>query len=216
MKLKSAAFAAIGLAAGPVLAGWYAGDADQVIIARLELPDRMGAWETVESDDDYRPRVQGEDAAFEAIYRHPDGHQVSLHVYYFHRQDQDREAVSTFNRVDDGQRWHITGRAAWRRLGDQGLLISAQELNGPGGRKKLVWHWYEAARWGTADRNMAKLYGVLGRLTGQPDAAMIVLSTDIEPRDADTERSMTKFTEVLLPQLKPALQRAALSARENH
>lgn len=216
LQLKGAVFAVIGLAAGPALTGWYAGDADQAVTARLELPARMGAWEAAAHDDDYRPRVQGEDAAFEVKYRHPNGNQVSLHVYYFHRQDQGREAVSTFNRVDDGQRWRATGRAAWHRLGDQGLLISAQELSGPGGRKKLVWHWYEAARGSTADRNMAKLYGVLGRLTGRPDAAMIVLSTDIEPREADAERSMTKFTEVLLPQLKPALQRAALSVHENH
>lgn len=215
--LKGMVFAAIGLVVGPALAGWYAGGRDEAVDVRLELPDRIGAWEAAPSGDEYRPHVHGEDAVHEARYRSPDGGLVTLHLYYFHHQTQDREAVSSFHRVYDGEQWWTTGRAERRRsVSDTGLTVIESEITSRAGRERLVWRWYEVAHWRTADRSMAKLHGIRGLVIGRPDATLVVVSANMDAEREVTERLLAQFTDELLPLLGPVLARAAASAHETH
>lgn len=211
-RMLAMGLAIVGLGAGPALAAWYAGGPDDFSGGPLEFPSRIGTWETTAPADDYHPRVSGADRAFEAVYRHDGGGTVSLHVYFFHRQSQGREAVSSDNRVYDGALWRKTGLAAWREIDGRAKAISVQELIGPGGTGKLTWCWYELASWSTADPNLAKLYGVLAQLRGRPDAAMIVLAADAGMNDGAAEAAMTDFLHELRPYLRRVLTQAAVPA----
>lgn len=201
--------AAILVAAAPALAAVLEPRAaSQAQATRLDPPPVSAPWTVVPADGaDWAPSFPG--ATAEAVARYSDGtRSVDLFVAFYAQQSQGAEIINPNNRVATEPDWT---RAADRPVGIvvDGRAVEAIETRfvGIGGRQRLVLQWYWVGGRMVGNSIDAKLYQLWGIVSGQPQAAAIVVATDGQESTAAALETLQGFL-ASLPALGTVLEQA--------
>ncbi len=145
----------------------------------LVLPDRIGDWQQVDRQGStWRPTFHGASSQVQVWYRGAKGI-VGIHLAYYARQGQGREAVFVLNRPYDRKRWHIGGgEHPVVDLPARALDVQEYRLLSENGQQRLIWWWYDIAGRPTASRFEAKLLELEGLLAGRGGAAVVALTAE--------------------------------------
>jgi exosortase A len=162
------AVAVLGLVVLPPAAAWALANLWTPVLAEPILPERVGHWAlTSEPRSDWQPVFQG--AALRLSGHYSDGEKgIDTWIVYFPRQTGDSKLVgygTSMARPQDGRL--VAGN------GELGEL----RLQTPRGAQRLIRFRYEVAGRVTTSPHVARLYQVLGNLTGDPQAYGLVIST---------------------------------------
>jgi EpsI family protein len=75
--------------------------------------------------------------------------------------------------------------------------ILEQVLVSSSGRQRLVWYWYQVAGWRTANEYAAKLLQLAGLVTGDPQAAVVAVATDMDRDVVAARQALSEFVQVM-------------------
>ena len=123
----------------------------------------------------WRPRYFDADAELAGIYNNDDA-AVELHLFQYLNHGEGSEIVSWRNRIFDGEIWRRSAQSTQQVALPQGGSLKVQEtvLRGPGGARRVVWHWYQAGEQATILGVEVKLREVLAVLAGDGRGAFLV------------------------------------------
>ncbi len=152
-----------------------AGVADGGIINTIVLPEKIGGWSRIPTEDDgWFPVYHG---AMEAKYSYrKEGRQVTVFVGYYKNQHQGDEMVNDLNRIANKKVWrpqYVRDRLQHR----QGYTVREQLLARTNSQNKLVWYRYNVSGKDTVNKYEAKLLQALGVFTGNAQAYVVAAST---------------------------------------
>lgn len=203
--LAAAVLVGLLVAAGPAVAGLLLG-AFHPGSAQLELPPVAAPW-AVTAAGDWAPSFQG--ATAEVQQRYSDGARaVDIYVAYYARQSQDAEVINPVNRIAADPDWsRAADQSIELEVGGQRISATATRIFGPGGRKRVVVSWYWVGGEMVSDPVRAKLLQLKGLVTGQPEAAAILLSTEEAEEGGQGLAVLREFAAGLGP-LGPMLEKA--------
>ena len=122
---------------------------------------------------------------------------MGLYVGYYRQQSQGSELVGWHNEMVTAanKRWiKAAGGQRDVALGDATVRVRTAELVGDGMRLQAV-QWYWVGGRVTSSDHVAKLYGVIDRLTGRgDDAAVVVVYTPMtDARDTRAAATLGEF-----------------------
>lgn len=171
---------------------------------RSELPWRSSP----ELRDGWQPTFAGADGELIEAYMGPSG-SVQLYIAYYSAQRHGAKIISWQNRIEDGKTWRrVSSDIALATVDGQPMPVAKQILTA-GQARRVVWYLYWVDGQLTASSMRAKLLGARGTLlTGNPQAAAIVMAADAVDSDEDAERRIQDFLTNLQP-LAPFLRQAA-------
>jgi EpsI family protein len=125
-------------------------------------------------------------------------------VGFYPRQSQGRELINDLNSLSNLAQWWQSGGTA-QFTTDSGLPMLETALLSADGQHRLVWFTYRVGGRYTSSRYVAKVLQVLGLLTGQRGAAVVVLAADNDKEITGVRRRLEEF----LAAMRPALTRVA-------
>lgn len=204
--LASAVLAGLLVAAGPAVAGLLLQGGSHPDTAQLELPPVAAPWSVTQAGD-WAPSFQGVTA--EIQQRYSDGARaVDLYVAYYARQSQDAEVINPVNRLAADPDWsRAADQSIELEVGGQRITATATRIFGPGGRKRVVVAWYWVGGEMVSDPIRAKLLQLKGLITGQPEAAAILISIE-DPEEGGQGLATVREFAAGLPRLEPMLEKA--------
>jgi exosortase A len=186
------AAAVILASAGPVLAYWAQNQSVSVDTISLNMPIGRDAWVgPLEGDKQWNPVYHGA-VSEQRLYRGNE-HIVYLYLGYYPVQTQGNEVISEVNRVSDEKIWKMVYPHG-RKRSIAGQVVLEQILKSPSGRQRLVWYWYYVAGNRTGNKYEAKVFQVLGWLTGEPQAAVVAISTPFEENIETARMILSEFS----------------------
>ena len=195
-----AAFGIVAIAILPALA-FLGGSAPPGQRSLMAAPVLASPWRGVDTqDEDWRPAVLGADKAIRASYT--DGAvTIDFFAAHFLEQKQGSEVVSEVNRSRSLSGWEIAASSpAGQGLSDRVPGLRGERLISENGQKRWAWLWYRVAETATADPFRAKLLQLKTRMLGMdPAAAVIVVSVQGVPDQADAEMAAERFLAALPP-----------------
>jgi exosortase A len=176
----------------------------------LAAPKAEAPWRiSPDARDGWRPEFAGADGELREAYRGPNG-SVQLYIAYFTSQRHGAKIVSAQNRLDDETTWRrASSGSATATVDGQSMTVAKQTLT-LGVDRRIAWYLYWVDGQLTASAMRAKLLGARGTLlTGTPQAAAIVVATDVTSNEEEAERRLQDFLTHLEP-VAPLLRQAAL------
>ncbi len=194
---------------GPATAFWLE-HRDPGAQGVLAAPSAAAPWRmAAPAADGWRPTFNGADAELAQRYAGPGG-TVHLYVAYFASQRQGAKIVSSQNRLEVEDVWRRASSGTQSAVIDgQAMPVATQILTSGSHTRRLAWTVYWVDRQFTASALRAKLLGARGTLlSGHPQAAAVVLATDITTTEAEAGARMQDLLRNL-PPLADLLGRAA-------
>jgi exosortase A len=183
--------ATILVASGPVIASRHEWQADTGQTVVIELPDGAQGWsDPTKTADSWTPRFHGAISSKQAYRKN--GHTVLLYVGSYPVQSQGSELISDLNSIADPPLWHLQ-YADGVVLANGNRQLLEQRMRSATGEQRLVWYWYRVAGVPTSNRYMAKLLQVYGLVTGQQEASLLAVATDIEGDVQDSRQRLKDF-----------------------
>ncbi|MDZ7752499.1 MAG: exosortase A [Gammaproteobacteria bacterium] len=161
----------------------------------LTLPQAQAGWQgPLDSDDPWQPDFVGATDGRRAQYAGPPG-QVEVRLAHYRQEGQGAELINALNQVWD--------RESWRRLGESRHTVSIDGVGdfavleaviGRGGTQRVIWYWYDISGRDTANPMVAKLYGLLAKVTvGHPGGTFIAVAADGEEGAAPARETLQAF-----------------------
>ena len=166
----------------PLLLAQRMNSATAIELAALSAPDfAASGWSPGDASfASFKPNFETPATELQASYQR-DGKGVGLYVGYYRNQRVDSKLISSNNMLV------LSTDKVWSRIGgdavhdDQGRTLATAELRSAAlgdesaGRRLRVWQIYWVNGHLTSSDWQAKLYGLLGRLLGQGDAAAVLV-----------------------------------------
>jgi exosortase A len=194
---------------------------DVATAPKLSLPDTLtGGWRRSADAPIWKPSFRNPSAESNVRYVDADGHEVTVYVGYYRRQDYERKLVSSDNMlvrskdsawslVDNGTRVVTLagGPALWRTARLRASAHAAESTDDG----LAVWqtYWIDGAL--TASDSRAKLLGAWKRLRGRgDDGAVVMLFTRSGPttdQQAAADAMLNAFARVHWPLIDKQLQK---------
>ncbi len=179
--------------------------AQQILVeAPLRLPNAVPGWQGPEEvSGTWRPAYHDADAELAGRYR-DQATEVELHLLHYRNRGQGTGLISWRNQIHErNENWRrVAGRT--RSLTDTGgkpRTVEETLLRGPGGRLRLIWHWYQLGDRATIDAVEVKLRELQMVLTGDGRGAFLVaLSTEGDELKLDVARQGLEYFLQALPQ----------------
>ncbi|MEW5757400.1 MAG: exosortase A [Pseudomonadota bacterium] len=143
-------------------------------------PQDAGDWRLVSHGEglDWEPRYVGASSQHRAVYR-ASAAPLYLYIANYNRQDQGRELINVENRLYPRDRWIPRGEQVIGVELGGGRKIAVNELALDSGAKlRLVWYWYEIGARHAVGPAQAKLYDLLGIVSGRRGATVFAVATD--------------------------------------
>jgi exosortase A len=167
------------------------------------LPVAPAGWSGPhEGADDWRPRYFDADTEMAGVYR-SGGDTVELHLYRYPNLGQGSEIVSWRNRIYDGTTWRRSSERTQSLSLNGGVTLQVHEtvLRGPGGVRRIVWHWYQVGDHATRRGVEVKLREAAAVFAGDGRGAFLVAASteDADPLDPARERLARFVRELSLP-----------------
>jgi EpsI family protein len=96
---------------------------------------------------------------------------VSLHIFYYGRQTQDKELINELNTIADKR---LIKSQNFYTYKNQKIIETI--IKPTGHESRIIWHWYHVANKNTADPAEAKLFQVQELITGSFTSSLVALS----------------------------------------
>ena len=168
-----------------------------------ELPVYTSApgWSKADYESDWQPQIKGAavEAHSELVYKEKSHTPIYLHIYFYHAQKQEAEAVGYANKITDSS-WEIVNtktinvNTALGKMNIEESLITRNE------NKRLVWSWFWINGTNTSYPLLAKLWNGLNLITGNPEITRIIVATDIHSENTRGANTLlTSFIEQEFP-----------------
>jgi exosortase A len=188
---------------GPVIAEWIKSRPAAVPDSMPRLPPGQSGWSGPSSpNDDWTPVYHGA-SELRGDY-HKDNVRVLVYVGFYPRQSQGSELINDLNSLSNLPQWQQVG-GTLQVTSDTGLSMLETVLLSADGQRRLVWYVYRVGGRYTTSRYMAKVLQVLGLLTGQRGAAVVVLAVDSDKEFTRARPGLEEF----LAAMQPVLTRVA-------
>jgi exosortase A len=190
------------LASGPAIAWWAQNQSETVQVAEVTMPAGAVGWSGPSvSPDTWMPVFHGAVAGKSAYQK--DGYELYLYIGYYPIQKQGSELIFYRNRISNEDQWrtmHLHGHT----VTIDGQTVLEQEVRSVSGRQRLVWYWYRVSGFNTTNQYKAKGLQLLGMMTGEPQASVVIVAVDIDDVDR-TRQAMRDF----ISSMRPSLSRVA-------
>ncbi|MBT8439285.1 MAG: EpsI family protein [Gammaproteobacteria bacterium] len=194
--LLTVIFGALCLSLGPAVA-YKVNHQPQAAndLAVIDLPAGRGGWTgPLLSEDDWMPEYHGAVTAKQAYIKGAD--QVTLYLGYYPVQKQGEELINDLNRISNEGVWRTHYPHAQAKKVGHGQVLE-QLLTKHTGGEKLVWYWYRVAGRDTTSSYEAKLYQLLGLITGRPQAYLLAVAADIKGGSDNTRVVLRDFVDTM-------------------
>ena len=164
----------------------------------INAPAAQGGWAQVtDNQDDWMPVYHGAHSIRQVYEKGEE--RVFLYIGYYPAQRQGQELINDLNRIDDKKNWRsVHGKSKVPEDAQNQTL--EQVIGKVGVRDRLVWYWYQVAGQSVTNKYLAKLLQVVGRLTGQPQASVFAVATEIDGL-ANARDRLDNFITVMKPSL---------------
>lgn len=162
----------------------------------VRLPEMIGDWHRGAAvEDSWKPIFHG--AINHKHSYQKDDNSVILYVGYYHAQKQGEELINELNRISNKEIWRTRYPGPQlRSMGDWQIL--EQLLEHSNNKRRLVWYWYNIAGQFTTNKYAAKIYQLLGLLTGKREAMVVAVAIDIDDDLEHAREVLSKFTLVTI------------------
>jgi EpsI family protein len=185
----------VAIAVGPALFTYYSRTTSVPGNIVLVLPEHIRDFEKRSFDDQrWQPVIHGADLTYSATYYSKTMPPISVLVYRYNFQQQDKEAINVNN--------HLYQKGVWKFLEQRSYSVATQNNSLPieenliqdnVGRQRLIFSWYRTFNRDVANRYYAKGLNVLGIVAGDPSISIVILSTNIETDRASAEDRLSMF-----------------------
>ncbi len=168
---------AVLLSTGPVVVYWVNHhQSSENTLAELVLPSGSGDWKgPIESNSDWMPDYRGAIARKQSY--HKGDKRLDLYIGYYQAQKQSKELIYYANRIGNPEFWHSRNpKGTLIQINDHKVL--EQLLEKEDGEKILVWYWYRVAGQYITNSYQAKVFQVLGLITGNPQAYVMAVAVN--------------------------------------
>ena len=184
--------AVLMLSIGPVIAHMMnTQPANDNEVVDIDIPSSVAGWSVQPgSEDDWMPVYPGASNR-KQVYRKSNDH-IFLYVGCYLGQKQGEELINDVNRISDEEVWK-TGYPRARIKDNAGHAVLEQMLESINGERRLVWYWYQLADRITVNAYQAKMLQLLGLLTGNTQACVIAVSTDVGEDRAMARKRLAEF-----------------------
>jgi exosortase A len=189
-----AAVAALVVAAAAPAYGYWLDHRKPDHQITLTAPKVETPWRaSPEARDRWTPSFAGADGELREAYRDGGG-AVQLYIAYFASQRQGAKVISAQNRLEDENSWRRASTGtAMATVNGQSMPLLKQVLT-LGSERRVAWYLYWVDGQLTASSMKAKLLGARGTLlTGNPQAAAIVIAADVNGSEENAERRLQDF-----------------------
>ncbi len=137
------------------------------------------------------------DYLFSQTFMNHEHYMVYLDIRYFLQQTDGNEAINITNSVYDRSRW----TRVWIKLHSIKNIAGLDEveetlIRGKNNQEILVWRWYITNGRKTGNPYKAKLYNLLGVLTGKPEIATYIIAADVKDTYGNSRGSLNNFINV--------------------
>jgi exosortase A len=193
--------ACVATLSGPTINWWVTGQSADSDDINLVLPAGVGGWSgPYESRDGWEPVYYGAVTQMGAYRKY--GEVVFLFSAIYGNQKQGSELVSDLNSIS-GDRSMQLRKSPERNVSTGRHKAIELELISAEGRRRLVWYWYRVAGRDTQSDYMAKLLQILGAISGRTEAAVIVISTEIQDSTDAARNKLEDFLAQMSRSLGP-------------
>lgn len=166
----------------------------------ITAPDGVGGWVEIDGfKDDWMPVFRGAVTSRQAYAK--ENERVHLFLGYYPEQKQGKELIYDLNHISNKEIWRTHyPRGRLHLAGDYSVLEQIIEKGGV--KKRLVWYWYQVAGVQVTSRYTAKALQALGQLTGNPQASVFAIATDLD----DTGSARNTLDEFIKAMKSPSLE----------
>lgn len=166
----------------------------------IAAPAASAPWRlSADANGDWRPSFAGADGELFQAYSGSHG-PVYLYIAYFASQRYGAKIISTNNRIEDEKSWRRSSSGSAMATVDGQAMPVATQILSMGNARRVAWYFYWVDGRLTASSMKAKLLGARGTLlTGHPQAAAIVIATDVTGTEEEAERRIQDFLDHLQP-----------------
>jgi EpsI family protein len=175
----------------------------------IAAPTAKAPWRaSPETNDNWRPTFAGADGELLQAYVGPNG-PVYLYIAYYASQRYGAKIISTQNRIEDEKTWRRASSGSALATIDGHAMPVAKQIMSIGDARRVAWYFYWVDGRLTASSMKAKLFGARGTLlSGHPEAAVVVIATDVTGTEEEAARRIQDFLDHLQP-VAPFLGRLA-------
>lgn len=200
----------LAVISGPVLAVLYGGS-NANICTSLDIIPKPNGWKIqMDKYPAYTPAFIPADKEASSIFTNQTGSIVYSYVGYFASQHQERELISSLNKVADGDEWfQVSSSKLTAVINDEVTAVQENMIRSKRGNERLVWYWYYMSDKRTARPIVAKLYGIWDTLANNSGASVILISVDMIDSKDETREKLKLF----VSQLATVLERAVDNVR---
>jgi EpsI family protein len=180
---------------------------EQVANTVPELPLEAGNWlRSVASNDGWVPVYHG--AVNQRQSYQKDNNEVVFYMGYYPTQNQGEELINDLNRISNNDVWRtVYPGARVQSTGKQQVL--EQLLASSAKKQRLVWYWYNIAGNVTTNKYKAKIFQMLGLITGKRWAFVVAVAAQTDD-DVDSTREVLKdFVLSIEKPMKKEMERVA-------
>ncbi len=176
----------------PVLSDYLRSN-NQIPLSNVNMPDIEGwAMPSEFPKQLLLPDYKGADFTIGAVYQGATA-DVQAAVAYYSSSKPGARLIDYTNRIADGANWsQLTSEKDYSRLS---VHVKEVTIRSGTGGDRLAWYWYRVGGRVSTEKYQAKLFEVLGVLTGRPDAALIVISAGYDVNPDEARSILTSFYE---------------------
>ncbi len=162
-------------------------------LSNIEMPDIAGWAMLSESPEPLvLPDYKGADLTIGTVYQGATAG-VQAAVAYYSSSKPGASLIDYANRIADGESWlQLTSERDYLQLSGH---VKEVTIRSGAGSDRIVWYWYRVGGRVSTEKYQAKLFEVVGILTGRPDGALIMISAGYDVHPDDARRMLSSFYE---------------------
>lgn len=167
---------------------------DNVQVYSLPNIDNISSQDVDLPFSNWKPHFEGADVELAKEYTF-EGRRYQVYVASYFTQKQDKELIYYANKLYNERLWQRRSKQSVSLANGTNQKMEIVGLTS-NSRKKIIGHWYQVAGLTTTNRNIVKLFEVVGALTGNREAIVVAIATDFsdEPIE-DVESKLINFAD---------------------
>lgn len=161
------------------------------VLTDIETPKAEFPWTGPIYTNDWHPDYKGASIEINKLYvGTKDIHDISLHIYYYGTQSQDRELINELNNITKSRMIKSKQIIALEKYNiTENIIIDHNN------EKRAVWYWYFINNQNTIKPIVAKLLQSKELITGKIRSTLISVSTKCQSDCTDERSFLKKFLE---------------------
>ena len=208
----------IAVSIGPLLTSFYHNHPDEVMNVTIELEGQINEWAAQDRDKgDWQPVYPGADYEGKKAYQNSKGDVVELYLAHYAFQAEGKEAIHYSNKSYDENSWKtVSRRRLDQTLTNVSLAVDQRIVESSRGNKKLLWQWYYVNKRRLSGDVDAKLAGIQGILSGEPQITVLIVTVDMGQSYEQARAVLTSFLTESIDTIESAVDHVRLVEHADH